>query len=187
MRLSAIVCCDANRGIGKDNGIPWPRLKADMARFREVTMGKPMIMGRATWESIGKPLPGRTSIVLSQRKHEEIALPSGVKHAIDINHAIRIAAEHGEEGVVIGGGFVFGQLLDRCERVYLTALDASFDCDTFFNMGPEMTLGRVWGDKLAYDNLFVRSFHWRKVEETRVVDEPSGIRMVFQDFVREKA
>lgn len=149
-----------------------------MARFREVTMGKPMIMGRATWESIGKPLPGRTSIVLSHRSHEELALPSGVKHAIDINHAISIAAEHGEEAMVIGGGEVYEQMLPLCHRVYLTVVHLVHGCDTFFSLGKEISSHRIHNVPR-----YRRALDWKIVSEEDAED-PSGTKLTFVEMAR---
>ncbi len=135
MRLSAVLACDLNGGIGKDNDLPWarlPRIKADMRRFREVTMGKPCILGRKTWESIGKPLPGRTLIVVSRdTPYEKLNIQSGVLRSVSIEHALNLAAAHGEEACVIGGEDIYDALLRQCERVYLTVVEAEFECDRF--------------------------------------------------------
>lgn len=135
MRLSAVLACDLNGGIGKNNDLPWahlPRIKADMRRFREITMGKPCILGRRTWESIGKPLPGRTLIVVSRDTPcDRLNIQSGVLRAVSIEHALNLAAAHGEEACVIGGEDIYDALLRQCERVYLTVVEDEYECDRF--------------------------------------------------------
>jgi dihydrofolate reductase len=133
MRLSAVLACDLNGGIGKDNALPWShKIKADMRRFREVTMGKPCILGRRTWESIGKPLQGRTLIVVSRdTPYDRLNIQSGVLRAVSIEHALNLAATHGEEACVIGGEDIYSKMLPMCERVYLTVVEAEYDCDRF--------------------------------------------------------
>ena len=131
--MSAVLACDLNGGIGKNNDLPWShKIKADMRRFREVTMGKPCILGRRTWESIGKPLQGRTLIVVSRdTSYDRLNIQSGVLRAVSIEHALNLAAAHGEEACVIGGEDIYDALLRQCERVYLTVVNAEYECDRF--------------------------------------------------------
>ena len=131
MRLSAIVCMDKAGGIGKGGKMPWPKLTADLARFREHTMGKPVIMGRVTWESIGKPLPGRHIVVVSHSLDHSVA-QAGVQIARDIPQALDMASCWGPEAVVAGGATIYQPLLFRCSELLVTVLDESFDCDVFF-------------------------------------------------------
>lgn len=178
MKMSAVVACDLLMGIGKDNKLPWEKLKSDMARFRSITMGHPVIMGRKTWESIGRPLPGRTCIVLSGKDHESLRLPSEVKHAVDIRHACQIAKEHGEEAMVIGGGEVYEQMLPLCHRVYLTVVHLVHGCDTFFSLGKEISAHRI-----QHVPRYRRALDWKIVSEEEAED-PSGTKLTFVEMAR---
>lgn len=120
------IARDRNGVIGRDGALPW-RLKSDMAIFRAVTMGKPVIMGRKTWESLPKkPLPGRTNIVLTRDGSFE---PNGAVVCDNFSEAMSIAREQAaEDGVdefcVIGGASLFELALARAQRIYLTDVDA---------------------------------------------------------------
>lgn len=127
MRVSVIVAASANNVIGVDGGLPW-RLPEDLRRFKELTMGKPMIMGRLTYESIGKALPGRRSIILT-RQVDYQAKDCDVVTSVD---AAIAAAGDAAELMVIGGGKVYEQLLPMSDRVYLTRVHTAIDGDTFF-------------------------------------------------------
>ena len=130
MLISIIVAASTNNVIGKDGGLPW-RLPEDLKRFKQVTMGKPMIMGRATWESIGRALPGRQSIVLTRQAG---FVAKGCDIATTVEDALQLAGD-AEEVMVIGGGHVYQQFLPQAGRVYLTRVNATIEGDTFF---PEM-------------------------------------------------
>lgn len=127
MIISIIVAQSANGVIGRDGGLPW-RLPEDLRRFKKITMGKPMIMGRATWDSIGRPLPGRTSIVLT-RNPDFAADGAIVAHSAE---AALAAAGDAAEVMVIGGGRVYEEWLPRAGRLYLTTIDTVVDGDTRF-------------------------------------------------------
>jgi dihydrofolate reductase len=118
---------DRNRLIGKENRLPW-HLPADLAHFKQVTMGKPIIMGRKTYESIGRPLPGRTNIVLSRSAdfHAE-----GVVTANTLQQALDIAAAE-DEVMIIGGSTIYELALPRADRLYLTYVENSFEGDAWF-------------------------------------------------------
>lgn len=127
MIVSLIAALDRNGLIGADNRLPW-HLPADLARFKALTMGKPVIMGRRTHESIGRPLPGRRNIVLS--RDPAFSAPGcvvvrGVEEAL-------AAAGVQPEVFVIGGASFYAQLIGRAQRLYLTLIDAAFEGDTFF-------------------------------------------------------
>ncbi|HSE35677.1 MAG TPA: dihydrofolate reductase [Blastocatellia bacterium] len=129
MILSLIVAMDEKRGIGKAGKLPW-RLSSDLKRFRELTMGHHLIVGRKTFESIGKPLPGRQMIVVTRRTgfKSEGCLVTG-----SIQDALALAQDRGEtEAFVIGGAEIYAQTLDLADRVYLTQIHAEVDADTFF-------------------------------------------------------
>ena len=127
MRLSIIAALARNRVIGRDNRLPW-RLPADWRRFKQLTMGHHLIMGRKTFESIGRPLPGRISIVLTGRRSYA---PAGVQVAASLEGALRLARDDDE--VFVGGGAgVYRQTLDLADRMYLTLLPDDFEGDTCF-------------------------------------------------------
>lgn len=127
MRLSIIAAMARNRVIGRENRLPW-RLPADWRRFKRLTMGHHLIMGRKTFESIGRPLPGRISIVLSGRRSYA---PAGVQVAASLEDAL-ILAQDDDEVFVGGGAGVYRQTLSRADRMYLTLLPNDFEGDTYF-------------------------------------------------------
>ena len=127
MRVSIIVAAAANNVIGVAGGLPW-RLPEDLKRFKELTMGKPMLMGRLTYESIGKALPGRRSIVLTRQvdfRAEDCEIVTTVGAAMT---AVGDVAEL----MVIGGGNIYEQLLPESERIYLTRVHTHIEGDAFF-------------------------------------------------------
>lgn len=136
MRLSLIVAQTPQRVIGNAGGLPW-RLSSDLKRFKSLTMGHHLIMGRKTYDSIGRPLPGRTSIVLSRHTLPE-GTAAGVLHAFTLEEALKLAAGD-DEAFVIGGGEIYRQALPRVERLYLTEVEASVDGDTLF---PELDMSQ---------------------------------------------
>ncbi|MFA7095676.1 MAG: type 3 dihydrofolate reductase [Gammaproteobacteria bacterium] len=125
--ISLIVAMDRNRLIGADNGLPW-RLPADLKYFKSITMGKAIIMGRKTYESIGRPLPGRTNIVVTRERGYQ-APGCIVVHSIDEALA---RPECGDEVMIIGGASFYEQMLPRADRLYVTFIDAEFAGDTYF-------------------------------------------------------
>ena len=127
MKVSIIVAASANNVIGADGGLPW-RLSEDLRRFKEITMGKPMIMGRLTFESIGEVLPGRRSIVLT-RQAGYTAEGCDVVATLDAAFALASAAD---EIMIIGGGNVYEQVLALTDRIYLTRVHTEIGGDTFF-------------------------------------------------------
>lgn len=128
--LSLIVALGARtRAIGKDNALLW-HLKGDLPRFKALTLGHPIIMGFNTFQSIGKPLPGRTNIVLT---HDTTWSHEGVEVCHTLNEALGLAKAHDSEEVfVIGGGMVYAQALPYADRLYLTLVDDDTPGDTFF-------------------------------------------------------
>ncbi len=127
MKVSMIVAASANNVIGAGGRLPW-HLSEDLRRFKQITMGKPMIMGRATWESIGKALPGRHSIVLTRQRDYKA---DGADVVNSPEAALELARE-ADEVMIIGGGKVYEQLLPMTDRIYLTRIHAEVDGDTFF-------------------------------------------------------
>lgn len=127
--LSLIVAKAENNVIGRDNRLPW-RLPGELQYFKRVTMGKPMIMGRKTWESLRGPLPGRTNIVVT-RQRDYAAIGATVVNSLE--QAIALAErEQPEEIMLIGGGELFGQALPDVARMYITEVHARVDGDAFF-------------------------------------------------------
>jgi len=132
MRISFIVAADENNAIGKGNKLPW-KLQKDMKFFKEITMSKPIVMGRKTFESFGsKPLPGRLNIVVT--RDPDFVAPKGVLVYNNLTKAIyRMNEEPGEEGFVIGGGEIYQQAMKHADRIYLTRVHCKIeDADTFF-------------------------------------------------------
>ncbi len=124
MRISMVMAMDSNRLIGKDGGMPW-HISADLQYFKRITMGKPMIMGRKTYESIGKPLPGRQSIVVSRNPDWAAAQ---VQVASSLEGAIELAQQHDAcEMMVIGGAALCQLAMPHIERLYLTVIDHEFE------------------------------------------------------------
>lgn len=127
MILSLIAAIDERGGIGKNGKIPW-RLPADMKHFKELTLGKPVIMGWKTFESIGKALPERKNIVLTEDAAFRV---EGITPAHSAEEALAVAAP-AEEIMIIGGGATYRQFLPLAKRMYLTRVHGVFDSDTFF-------------------------------------------------------
>lgn len=129
MILSLLVAASENNVIGKDNKLPW-HLPDDLKYFKNLTWAMPILMGRKTFDSIGKPLPGRKSIVITRNKdwqHESVA----VVHSIE--EAIKKAESFGvKEVFVIGGAEIFGSALPSATRIYLTRIHQSFEGDVLF-------------------------------------------------------
>lgn len=120
---------DRNRGIGVDNKLPW-RLSADLKRFRELTMGHHIIVGRKTFESIGSPLPGRRMIVVTRDVNYKA---EGCDVAHSVEDATMLARKRGENEVFIcGGAEIYAQTIGVADRMYLTLVDAEVAADTFF-------------------------------------------------------
>lgn len=137
MRLAAIVAMSENRVIGKDNKLPW-HLPADLKYFKKITLNKTILMGRRTYESIGRPLPQRKNIIVTRDKNFAAA-GCLVFHSID---AALASAAAEEEVIVIGGAVLFQQLLPRFDRLYLTLIHAAVEGDAFF---PEVDMNE-WAE-----------------------------------------
>ena len=133
MKTSMIVAMAQNRVIGRNNQLPW-YLPKDLKYFKHVTMGKPILMGRKTFESIGKPLPGRTNIVLTRNpdwQAEGIKVVSSLKQAVEL--AASIAEIDGQdELMVIGGDQIYQTAFPDVDRIYLTEVHAEVEGDAYF-------------------------------------------------------
>ncbi|MFO0891900.1 MAG: dihydrofolate reductase [Isosphaeraceae bacterium] len=147
MKLSLVVAMSRDGLIGREGALPW-RLPRDLKHFRKLTWGKPIIMGRKTYESLGRPLPGRTNIVLT-RQTDYLAAGCMVAHGRD--DALALAAGTGaEEAMIIGGSEVFRMFLPLATTIHLTLVEGEFRGDVFF---PQPILGSPdW--KVSHDE------HW---------------------------
>lgn len=124
--LILVVAMDAQRGIGVDNQLPW-HLPEDLAHFKRVTLGHPIVMGRKTFESIGRPLPGRRNIVVTRNPdwtHD------GVEVAASLEAAVALVG--GEAASIIGGAQVFAEAMAVADRMIVTHIERTYRCDTFF-------------------------------------------------------
>ena len=157
MRLTLIAAVAENGVIGAEGGMPW-HYPADLERFKETTMGHPVVMGRRTYESIasrlGGPLPGRTNVVLSRQA--DLDLPEGAVHAADIEAALAAAAAaldgDRETAYVAGGAAVYEQLLSEADELQVTEIPERPDGDTYFpEFGPEWAeIDRETDGELAF-------------------------------------
>lgn len=134
MKISVIVARTKNKVIGKDNQMPW-HLPVDLAWFRQNTVGKPVIMGRKTYESIGRLLPKRPNIILSRSGFTV----EGAYSAESLEQAVELAKNFATEGeiMIIGGGELFKQALPQADTLYLTEIQAEIEGDTFFEFNEE--------------------------------------------------
>ena len=133
IRLSMMVAKASNNVIGRDNKLPW-YLPNDLKYFKQVTFGKPVIMGRKTWESLKGPLPGRTNIVITRQPDY---LADGAKVVATLDDAVAMAEnvafiEGQEEAVIMGGAEIYSLALPQADRLYLTEVHANVEGDTFF-------------------------------------------------------
>lgn len=164
MTLSSIVAAAENNAIGKDNQLPW-HLPKDLQFFKRTTLGKPVLMGRKTYESLGKPLPGRLNIVISTQK--DLSVAEGVLVFNSIEEGIkRMEKESTNAGFIIGGGHIFEQTMDKIDRIYFTKVDAEIkEATAFF---PE-----------------IDHSHWKLVwEESHEADEKHLYDFIFQQYER---
>jgi dihydrofolate reductase len=138
MKISLIVAMASNRVIGLNNKMPW-HLSADLKKFKKITMGSPILMGRKTYESIGKPLPGRTTIIVSRNLEYR---QDGCLVFNDLKTALKKGCESAEEIFVIGGSDLYEALLPIADAIYLTIINREFQGDTFF---PDIDLN-AWSE-----------------------------------------
>ncbi len=143
MKISLIVAMAANRAIGLDNKMPW-HLSADLKKFKAITMGSPIVMGRKTYESIGRPLPGRSNIIISRNLDYQQA---GCLVFNDIKAAIEASSKDAEEIFIIGGAELYKATLPHADNLYLTLINQDFNGDTFF---PEIDF-KAWTEASRED------------------------------------
>jgi dihydrofolate reductase len=159
--ISLIVAASMNNVIGAKGDLPW-RLSSDLKRFKALTMGKPIVMGRKTYESIGRPLPGRQNIVVT-RNPDFVAEGCDVVASIDA--AIEVAGD-AEEIMIIGGSHIYEAFLPRADRIYLTRVQAEIEGDAFLPA--------------------LRQSEWREVSaETHAADDSNDYDAVFSVLAAE--
>ena len=132
-RLAMIVAMANNRAIGKDNQLLW-HLPEDLKYFKRITMGKPIIMGRKTFESIGRPLPGRLNIVVTRQPdwhHDQVRITHSLEQALTVAQA-QATIDGVDEILVIGGAELYASALPQAQRLYLTRVDTDIEGDAFF-------------------------------------------------------
>lgn len=148
MKLALIAAIAKNGVVGRDNQMPW-YLPEDLKHFKELTLGKPIVMGRLTYESIGKPLPGRTNIVVTRQQKYQ---PQGVVVANGLDQALELAesaavSEGVDELMVIGGAQIYAEALVQADTLYITEIQQNIDGDAFF---PEVEWGN-WREFERWD------------------------------------
>jgi len=149
MKISLIVAMASNRVIGLDNKMPW-HLSADLKKFKQITLGAPILMGRKTYESIGRPLPGRTNIIISRNpayRQPGCLIFNGIEQAL-------AHCSNADEVFIIGGSALYQSMLPLADTLYLTQIHQDFDGDTFF---PELD-----------------SKQWLEVAREEVNDDPDA-------------
>lgn len=127
MIISLIVAMDRNGVIGKDGNLPW-RLSSDLQHFRKITMGKPIVMGRKTHESISRPLPGRENVIITRDK-DYVAKDCTVLNSLECVYA---RFHDLDEIMIMGGADLYQQTIDKAQRIYLTEVHADLEGDTWF-------------------------------------------------------
>jgi len=158
--ISLLVAHDPNRVIGLNNDLPW-HIPEDLAYFKKMSMGKAMVMGRKTYESIGRPLPGRLSIIVT-RNAAYTAEGAVVVH--NLSDAIARAEEYAEEVMIIGGAEIFRAALGIADRLYITYIQKQYEGDTFFpSYGPEWKLISTSQDHITEDEIAYSFLVYEKV------------------------
>lgn len=157
--ISLIVAHDEKNVIGLNNAMPW-HLPGDLAYFKRTTMGKPMIMGRKTFESIGKPLPGRTNIVITR---DEKYAKEGIVIVHSLEDALAQAKKESEEIMIIGGEQIFRMTLPMADRLYVTKIEKQYEGDTFFPS---------YGDE------------WQVVSQSEVNETEDGLKFSYLVYER---
>lgn len=157
--ISLIVAHDINRVIGFENKMPW-HIPGDLAYFKKVTMDKAIVMGRNTFESIGRVLPGRKNIIVTRNPNYQV---EGAEVVNDLAKAIEIAAAYHDEVMIIGGEQIFRAILPKADRLYITFIQQVFEGDTYFP---------PYGDE------------WVLVETNEEMTTPDGIMFAYLVYER---
>lgn len=158
--ISLIVAHDKNRVIGYEKKMPW-HLPGELKYFKEQTMGKPIIMGRKTFESIGRPLPGRRNIVITRNKNYNA---EGIEVVSSLDEALKLVSKE-QEIMIIGGEQIFKLALPIAHRLYITKIDYEFQGDTFF---PQ------------YDD------EWTMISKSEPIEVPDGYAYTYYIYDRKK-
>jgi dihydrofolate reductase len=148
MKISLIVAMAANRAIGLNNKMPW-HLSADLKKFKQITMGSPILMGRKTYESIGRPLPGRRNIIISRNADYQ---QDGCLIFSNLEKAIASCQQY-DELFIIGGAKLYESTLPVADKLYLTEINKEFEADTFFPV--------------------INRDEWREIAREDISDDPS--------------
>ncbi|MBC8513432.1 MAG: type 3 dihydrofolate reductase [Candidatus Thioglobus sp.] len=159
MSLSIVVAMDENRLIGKDNKLPW-HLPADLAYFKKNTTGKSIVMGRKTYDSIGRPLPNRRNIVISRNSK---TLITGCEVLSSIDEMLSITKDE-DEVMIIGGASLCEQLLPQVSRLYITKIEGKFDGDVYFPEYNEADWRQVSCESHLPDDLNEHAHHFLVLE-----------------------
>lgn len=163
--ISIIVATDRNNLIGKDNDLPW-RIPADLAYFKKVTLGSTIVMGRKTYESIGKPLPNRRNIILSRQDFHADGCET--LHSIEEVKSLNM---DDEELFVIGGAHIFKETLPIADFLYLTYIDEEFEGDTYFPEVNEQDWELVSSEKGMKDEKNPYDYYFKKFKRTDLSDK----------------
>ncbi len=151
--ISIIVAASDNGVIGADGALPW-RLSADLRNFKAVTMGKPIVMGRKTWDSLGRPLPGRQNIVITRQP----GLEAGGCDVVPYPAKALTVADDTDEIMIIGGGQIYAMFLRRADRIYLTRVHTEIEGDAFFPGLDEEQWKRVSAERHEADDANEHAF-----------------------------
>lgn len=139
--LILIAAVARNGVIGANGGLPW-KLSSDLRRFKADTMGRPIVMGRKTWESIGRPLPGRANIVVTRDpdfRAQGTTVANGIDKALTVANAKAVTLSPGDAVCVIGGGQLYKETIDRADKLFITHVEAEVEGDTHFpEIDPEI-------------------------------------------------
>jgi len=134
VKICLVVAAGENGAIGKDNKMPW-HLPRDLKYFKSITMGKPIVMGRKTFDSIGRPLPGRQNIVITRQlnwQHADVNVVHDLPSALEIGKNSVADGDEGSELMIIGGAEIYAQALASADKIYLTRVDVEPEADAFF-------------------------------------------------------
>jgi dihydrofolate reductase len=159
MHLSLIVAISQNHIIGRGGRLPW-RLPADLKRFKQLTMGHHLIMGRKTFESIGRVLPGRTTVVLTRSAR---AFPPGVVAVSGLAEALAVA-RHDSQAFVVGGAELYRQALPVADRIYLTRVHADVDGDTRFDLQLDASWRMICDERFPADAANQHAYSFQVLE-----------------------
>ncbi|MEY3050830.1 MAG: hypothetical protein RLY31_615 [Bacteroidota bacterium] len=170
MTISAIAAVARNRVIGFENRIPW-YLSADLKYFKRITTGHHIIMGRKSYESIGRPLPHRTNIIISR---DPFFVVSGCIVVHSLAEALSVAEHNGEtEAMVIGGGDIYRQVFPLLDRLYLTEVDAEVPGDVFFPAWAEEEWEEVFRESHPADEKNEYNFQFRTLVRKQTATDPT--------------